>query len=250
MRLLPMMYDPPVSDVSRWQEELDRLAPRNNELSWLKIVWVPGDPWVLEGIDQRVNRWFIYQMFPMKRIPDTVLPSLLGPHPRKRGYYDKYLRAFVPDPDCTVDRIQWELFDETGCYGRPYWVVQGSRGGHKRRFDRQESVVSRMNGGPKDPPLPGDLPYAPVDQRVIDKLYAMDLVRVYNRFLDFTDRKRDQLDAEDEEVRKAMRQRVWGWLESQVSDAFNGERGVKQELMSNAADGDGYYEKKLEHLTA
>jgi hypothetical protein len=107
-----------------------------------------------------------------------------------------------------------------------------------------------MNGGPKDPPLPGDLPYAPVDQRVIDKLYAMDLVRVYNRFLDFTDRKRDQLDAEDEEGRKAMRQRVWGWLESQVSDAFNGERGVKQELMSNAADGDGYYEKKLEHLTA
>lgn len=202
-------YDGPTPDPS-WQEELSRIAPRGSSLSWLKLVWVPGDAW------EPVHRWTVWEMMDPPNIPEVVRADLAGRNPRVRGRYDGVLKEFIPDPACNVSYQQWKLYQQTGAYGRMLWIVQGNRGGHKRRFTRAESVISRAHGGPESPPVIGELAFAKPDRRTFVKLAQMDKVRLYSALGTYNDR---DLDAEDRRIQESMQKEVWEWLESQVDNA-------------------------------
>lgn len=155
-----------------WERQLAEISPPNPRFSWLKLIWEPGDPW-----DKPVERYIIYQMVPFHAIPADILAELQGPSPRKRNYYDSVLERFVRDPDCLITLQAWELFRTTKCWGRPWWVIQGDKGGHKRYFSHTEKKLLRLMKLPVNPPIPGDLPYAEFDNRVIRQILLHDNLR-------------------------------------------------------------------------
>ncbi|MBA2713420.1 MAG: hypothetical protein H0U55_07705 [Rubrobacteraceae bacterium] len=110
---------------------------------------------------------------------EEVLLQLLDPAPPSAhgNYYDTVLKEFVRNPDCLITERAWHLFRETNCWGRPYWVIQGTKGGHKRWFSQNEQKLLKMAGLPTDPPAPGDLPYAEFDDRVLVQLEKLDMLR-------------------------------------------------------------------------
>jgi hypothetical protein len=225
-----MDYDGPALDPD-WQDALDALAPPADRMASLHLVWESGDPWFIEDSDDMgiwrdgsVHRWVVYQMLPPERTPVLVLGDLNGPSPRMRGRYDRYLEEprFIPDPHCNISQRQWLLYHETGRYGVPYWIVQGSRGGHKRRWNRIESVISRMHGGPKEPPLAGELPYAPFDNRVIHQLAKLDRVRHASYLLERSQRSLHHWQQHERELLAQLKDEIWDrWLADQVRDAMS-----------------------------
>lgn len=189
-----------------WQRQLAELAPRVQSLSWLKILWLPGTP------EDPIQRYVIFQMTQREKIPGPVLDLLQGPPPSKDHRIDLMLE-------------QWELFRETRCYGQPFWIIQGEKGGHKRRFNRIEQMTCKMHGRPQFPPAAGDLPYAPFDQRVIDKLAPLDRAQFWERGIQFCEGEEWKAsDLTDEEHQAALgdfQGKLWDWLESQADQALD-----------------------------
>lgn len=230
-----------------WQRALDRIAPRTPYgHDHLRLVWEAGDHWA------PVNRWVIYQMTPRQRVPFGILDELEGPNPRNFGYYDKAKGAFVRSKTLRINLQQWLLFQKTGYYGRPLWVIQGSSGGHLRRFSDVQSAISEMHGGPVDPPAPGDLPYAELDERTIAKLRFMDVVSKYGDVLrtygmsDFGVRlAHAELSRREREMMRTMAEQLWDWMGSQVEEAMNPgtgdglSRAAAQSFWENTIDDDG-----------
>jgi hypothetical protein len=173
--------DPPVSAevLKQWQDELDELFPKSEDTSHLKLVWVAGDDWDVlddgELVWQGVERWYVYEMLPKQFTdPDILFELEHMPEPIVR--YDSVMKS-VARGDRAVTRLQWRLFKETGMFGKPFWVIQGDRGGHQRFFTTFESQQLILLGLPHNPPLPGTLPYAPYDHRVRAKLLKHDRLR-------------------------------------------------------------------------
>lgn len=188
-----------------WQAWLDKVFPRNERLSWLKLIWIAGDETVSDFGRLRVDpvqRWVLFQCTSV--VPSAVLPLLLGPPPHPK------------DNRIPLMREQWDLYQSDQVYGQPYWIIQGERGGHKRRFNKFEQKLLKAQRLPCDAPVAGALPYAPFDNRVIDKIVAFDHVQFWSRAIELDERKPDDLDAEERETTKAMRAWLLNWLESQV----------------------------------
>lgn len=167
-----------------WSDRLAELSPPTNKFSWLKLIWEPGYPWEI------VERYMIYQMVPRHGIPLGFLEQLEHALPPSQmgNYYDKHMEwvdergvsrrgQFVRNPDCIITERAWHLYRETRCWGRPFWVIQGNEGGHKRWFSPNEKKFLKMAGLPIDSPPPGDLPYADFDERVMKRLEEWDLLR-------------------------------------------------------------------------
>lgn len=231
-------YEGPRVDPE-WERSLRAISPVRDTATYLKLVWVAGDV-----IDSRfreaddpdrprglVERWFIYQMHPLPMLSenmlDLVLEDLCGPDPRTRGRLDAKTGLYHPDPSCNIDRMQWLLFKETGCYGRPYWVIQGSNGGHKRRWNSVEKRLSILNDGPSDPPVPGSLPYAEPDERVWEQLRQWDKMKQLVDILAAYDKNPDYLEDADVEQMDEMQKVVAAWIGKQVDEAggWAGESG-------------------------
>jgi hypothetical protein len=161
-----------------WQRELERHWPRSDRVTWLKLVWEPG--FKVRGSDRHVvypvQRWIIYEMVPQKAfVPFEILDDLRGRSPRVRGhdYEDSGLRGWLSES--LVSRTQWELYRETGQYGRRLWIIQGIMGGHPEALSDNEREFLEMRGrGDLELPEPGDLPYAEFDQRVVHRLLGLD----------------------------------------------------------------------------
>lgn len=194
-----------------WAEQIEALTPPDERLSWLKVRWHPV-----------FCRWMVWQLLPPNATPLLVLDveQKLVRHPT-RGHC-------MPDPTSKllldremVDQPAWDLYEQTGRYGRSYWVVQGEHGGHKRRFSNVEKQLARLHGKRLEPPAPGDLPYAPVDRRVFDKLAPYDQLLGWEYAF-----RRDEADpamftAQEREAMVGVKGQYWRWLESQVDAAFD-----------------------------
>lgn len=165
-----------------WQEALDRIAERSEMLSSLVIWWEPGDAW------EPVQRWIIYNLIPPRAIPPRVFEQLGGVHPRSSGHpcvgrvgghtycmCRKPRGRWVDGPAPLITRTAWEIFQRFGGWARPYYVVQGSAGGHRYKWHPWEAKLSQMVGGPPDTPAPGDLPYAEPDLRTWAAIKKADL---------------------------------------------------------------------------
>lgn len=246
--VLPMFrYDPPVSasTVRAWQSELDALFPPCDRLSHIIVRWEAGDLW------QPIQRWTLWQVQdPMTSIlPPMVRTALQGAHPRSSGHYcasgfnpvTGQLWCMCPmkanrwrgGANAFVDRATWELFTETGLYGRRWWTIQGRKGGHRFQWDpsEMEARLSEMHGGPRQTPAPGDLPFAPFDQRVLDRIAPLDKVRAWSKMVDFATRHPDQLDAEEDAEAEQFKKALWQHLDWGIEEAWEiGGSALKQHL--------------------
>lgn len=163
-------WDSPVSaaTMARWQAELDRAVGVTDRLSGLVLRWEAGDAW------QPIQRFIIWQTEPLDSLEPWVRAELLSRrHPRGSGHYcgdgyclcpaEKQKGRWVGGMTRFIDRQTWELYRDTGCYGRRWWVIQGSTGGHRFawRNDEPQAAAAKAKGFPAQTPAPGDLPYAP-----------------------------------------------------------------------------------------
>lgn len=237
-----------------WERAIGRIAPPNPTVSWLKLVWEPGDRW------QPVGRWMLWHMLPRKvlfpkdqtSVYAEIRRELEGPNPRGTGHYcadgkdpftgqlwcrclKKAKRYVDGPPNQFVDRLTWKLYRDTGCYGRRWWTVQGTKGGHRHRLNPTEQRVFHLRTGTKDTPTPGDLPYAEVDQRTIHAIVAFDKVRAWQMVSEFANRHRDQLDAEERAEAEQANAALGQWIETQVEAGWDAYGSAFRKAANDAA---------------
>lgn len=173
-----------------WVETLDRMSPpeTRGSLSWYKIHWESGELW------SPIQRWTIWQMHPRGHLPAWIHSDAFKVHPRVSGHpcFEGYCPCeekagcWVGGPRSAfgIDRVTYELYHQTGCYGQRYWVVQGSKGGHRRRYDEIETAVAMAMGHEGEPPIMGDLPYAEPDARTWGALRYSDRLTAGKNLID------------------------------------------------------------------
>jgi hypothetical protein len=224
---LPYDRTPPEA----WVRTLQTIAPPSEHLSWLKLVWEPGEAW------QPIGRWMLWHMRPRKVLFPAhdeglyadLRRELEGPHPRSQGHWcapgwcqcAKQKRAWVGGPCAMIDRLTWELYRETGCYGQRWWTIQGTKGGHRHKLTATEQRVFHLATGTKTTPAPGDLPYAEFDQRTVRAVLSFDKVRMWTRVSDFATRHADQLDAEEQAEAEAANRALAQWIDAQVEEGWD-----------------------------
>lgn len=220
-------WQPPCWDPA-WQSELDRLAPRTDRgPAWLKLVWLAGENWLPAF---HVQRFAVVQMFEPWCVPPMVLADLRGANPRNHGHWDNVRQRFVSSYNGTINREQWQWFQETGCYGRVYWIVQGPAGGHRRRWDDLESGLAKTVAGEAQPPAMGELPYQPFSMRVIERLREHDRLLRY-RYADpvrLTSVDRAQRDHE-----RALRAQLFDTMTDQVQETLTFTHQQRQAVRSS-----------------
>lgn len=201
-------WEPP----REWVEQLAELSPVSTQHSWLKLVWLAGDAW------EPVERWCLYEMIPEQHVRPDVLAWLRGPNPRTMGHYDRRKGRWVSHGP-PISRLQWELFRETRCFGHLWWIIQGSGGGHAYRISPLESAMLEVRTGRADLPAPGDLPYAPFDERVLRWVRERDRLAAFRLMCNYADRSSASFDREDMETLVQVREEVGRWLETQMLQA-------------------------------
>jgi hypothetical protein len=125
-----------------------------------------------------------------------------------------------------VDRVQWEIYLERGCYAQPYWVLQGPGGGHRRNYDRQEEQLAQLLKLPQAPPDLGALPYVEPSALTWERLYQLDELRRYKQALAFDKRGPDELDQEERDGRVGMRMAILKTMDERAYEAVSGNMGV------------------------
>jgi hypothetical protein len=219
-----------------------------------------------------VQRWEIYEMTPVfetedgPNVPLDILKCLKGPNPRHEG-------VWVPDPripehlggkrwlsDSLVSLVQWELYRETGCYGQRFWIIQGSRGGHKWRLSAAEKnfLASFSAGGREakapDTPLPGDRPYAEWNELAKQQIVRLDKLRKWDMGKSWEDRFAGKTEAglyvqrgryaEEQTFAKTMLK----WLDTQIEEAVDDIPRSMLPSNSDLPDGDHYFNKDEDAL--
>lgn len=206
----------------RWVAELASLSPRSEHISWLHLTWEAGDPW------EHVNRWVIWQMRPRHMIARHVLRELEGPHPRSTGHYcapqwcpcHTHTYTWRGGTVGAINRRQWELFRETGCYATMYWIIQGTQGGHKRRHTTTEQKVLEAAGLPGTPSDPGALPFAEPDNRTWDALRLTDRMVMAGALVAAVGDKPERFDAEVQEGERAARRLILDYLGARTAEGM------------------------------
>lgn len=227
-----------------WQAELDRIAPPNSGLSFLHLYFEEGYDW------EPVGRWMIGQVIPAKNIAPSIRELLEGPNPADHGHFEMdghgHPRWVSDLPGIT--RRQWQFYKETGNHLKPYWVVQGSRGGHRYQFSFPERRLISMNGGDPNPPAPGELPYAVPDTRTFAEIGKRDLFRNYAYALDFMENSAQRMEADERRGLEEMRRQFWNMMSEQVKGYADEMEFAMRGFMDNAPTSAVPFEKKTEEL--
>lgn len=203
-----------------WVRALASIQPQNNFIEWLLPVWEPGDRW------QPIHRWTVWSMLPVGQVPEMFRAALYGAHPRSTGHYcgpgwctcDLKANKWRGGPETAwnIDRMTYEMYQRTGCYGQRLWIVQGNRGGHLRRYDDVEAKIAETLGLPNTPPVIGELPYAEPDQRTWALLRQRSRIHAWRQHTDYL-RRTVAMDVADEDERDRQAQAAIGaWLDQQV----------------------------------
>lgn len=247
--------DPPVDaeTVARWQADLETVVPRSDRVSWLNIVWQPGMPY------EPVGRFELYEMHPESEwIPEGILDALQGPNPRTTGVWhigEDGVKRWISDS--IVSLMQWTLYRETRCYATRWWIIQGSDGGHRLAWGPVERAFWESQGRPEAVlPAPGDLPYAPYDERVKQQVIRADRMRHWKQALAWDERAKTKDGAAKyvaqhrDAVKRQMNETMLAFLDEQIHDAVSGisQQGLAQFDAAPAAD--PRFDEKYERLNA
>lgn len=160
---------------AEWQASLEALTgPKTDRFTWLNLFWWPGEPW------QPIERYSVWEMLPQAWLERTargkdqfaeIRDALEGPPPHTMRQFHPTSGRFMGS-ESVVTQEQWDFWRAHHCLARPFWIIQGDTGGHKFTFSPPEQMLLKLNGLPVEPPAPGDLPFAPWDQRVVTALGA------------------------------------------------------------------------------
>lgn len=187
---------------TEWVTRLREVSPVSEVVSWLDFHWhVPS------------QRWVLYECVPIRYVTDpTLIEDLMGPDPESVAGQ----RA-----GSTVSVHEWRMFHKYRVHARPCWVIQGTKGGHLVVFGESTKELCRARGLPTEPPQPGDLPYAPFDERVVVQIQRMsklnrvrgdlgEFKRIHGNVSNWKQAKRDEL--------RAARAEFVKYINEQLSD--------------------------------
>jgi hypothetical protein len=124
---------------------------------------------------------------------------------------------WVGGPSPLITRTAWEIFQRFGGWARPYYVLQGTAGGHRYKWHPWEQKLSEMVGGPKDTPAPGDLPYAEPDLRTWAAIKKADLANKYRMTLAEISKGTIAADRDAIEAAKHCTSELIKWMGDQVA---------------------------------
>lgn len=153
MNIITGLRSAPPEFVARLRE----VDPIRDAVSYLEPVWHDG-----------AERWVLYEMVPAydtqfgPTVPIAILNELKGTDPDT-----------IPETCPLISHRQWLLYQTTQRWARPSWLVQGSKGGHLAVYDPPTVKLCEYLQRPVSPPALGDLPYAPLDERVITGVMRM-----------------------------------------------------------------------------
>lgn len=194
-----------------WEKELRRISPITGRHSHLRAYWY------------RVGeRWVLYDCLPKALIPEDGPPpgipmeagelhaALNGPPPSSLHFDDRC--PFVSD-------LQHAFWHRYGEYVRPFWVLQGDRGGHQVNFSPWQQNVLLAKNLPPTPPMIGALPYAPFDGRAIQQLQHLNRLHQMDDNLDrlLHSGSKAAADAEMDAIQKEIRLAEAAFIEGQMT---------------------------------
>lgn len=229
------LWDNPAPQA--WQDAVDAACPSGDKLSRFLIVWEPGEP------QNPIQRYTLWQMRPVattrkmlsrRRDGKPLDPRLMGlveEHPRKNARWDTRLGCYrkVGGHFAATDRLTWELYHRTGMYGTRWWVVQGANGGHRYQLTHTERKLWQTRvGAERDAPQAGDLPYAPVDERVLQQLRMLESVATWHRVVQKADAGAAEAvwDADEQTAAEVARASLSDWLDRQFSGTWEDHAGT------------------------
>lgn len=204
-----------------WLRDLRELSPVTTAHSYLVPYWYRAK-----------ERWVLYDAVPVNLIdPDQpqapglmgfeLLNLLTGNAPRHRPQYER--TPFVSD-------VQHEMFRRWKVYARPFWILQGDRGGHQVRFSPDQVRFLTETGRSTTPPAVGALDPCPFDGRVTGQLRRVN--RLYQLNGSLTELRKSasgeaadrQLEREEREIRAValdLLEQQLGELAATVKSAAN-----------------------------
>ena len=222
---------PPAEWVARLEQVIE---PEGN--SWLMLRWEPGEAW------WPIERWALWQVRTRETAamlyPDH-LAELEGPNPRGEGHAcfpgwchdckdeeDRPRHAMRWKRDngpAFIDYWQWKFYQETGLFGTRWWVIQGSEGGNRWKLSYDEQKLRELKRQPMDIPWPGQQPYAPFDERVVQAIVREDKLR------------RGLLARQDMRQIAAMRDRLEAMEQAAREDAARSYATSEEERLADSA---------------
>lgn len=203
-----------VADVSAdfpWMKDLREVSPVTDQHSFLIPYWYRAGA-----------RWVLYDATPRALLPDDdtppgipmtgreLLDRLEGPPPRMREAWD-----FCP----YVSDVQHEMYRMHHAYARPFWVLQGDKGGHQYAFSPWQQNVLIAKGLSAEAPKIGSLPACPFDNRTKHQLQHLNrLLQMEGRL----DKLRasgtvESANAEMEGIQREIREAEMAFIEEQMT---------------------------------
>ncbi len=220
--------DNPINPLTwaQWQKRLREASPHADNMSYLHLVWEPGWTW------EPVGRIMLFDCFPPLATDPVWFEEYAKGDPSKTLTHDPITGALTQQS--LVTGTQFRVFQETGRHSRPFFVVQGSNGGHKVYFSDAEKKLMRSRGYPDTLPAPGELPYAEFDNRTIDHIHRYDKLRRANGN---AKRMAELSMGQETELLRQNRKELLAWLEEQIADSaaemvhmLNQGKGLPDEL--------------------
>lgn len=214
-----------------WQRELDALCPPSDNLPRFLLRWEAGESW------EPIGRWVIWNLMPRHvthetgRNPfyDAIVAECEGPHPRSTGHYcapnhctcELKTGSWRGGTTRIIDRDTWEVYQQTGRYGRRWWVIQGSNGGHRYRLAEWERTIWRTVTHTGDVPVLGELPYAPWDNRVRRHLLGLERTMRWLGVVRYGEKNRHRLDTDEKAEIEMAKSAVGDWMARQMDETWD-----------------------------
>lgn len=168
----PSVADVHVPFPADWLLLLREISPVTDQHSWLLPYWY-----------RLRERWVLYEAIPENLLPEDETPVDVGISGfellnRLRGPAPRDLPEVMQTP--WVSNAQHEMYRLYRVWARPFWVLQGERGGHQYRYSVSQKECLTALGLNTDPPAIGSLPACSFDQRVVRQLTRLNRLYVLN----------------------------------------------------------------------
>lgn len=210
---LPEFYEEAPAD---WVRKLREISPITDSLAHLRFRYFkPREDWLY----QERGIWVLYSCTPKALVPKS-----------RAELYDKHWselsinpEARVPDSPlrarkALVSDYQHFMWHTQGVEARPFWFLQGGRGGTPAVYTRYEERMLDACNAVSEPFPIGFFPACPFDERAVKAIAARD--RFYKASMDMDalekQDKPDALKAEDMATEIAFRKKWLDWWYEQI----------------------------------
>lgn len=198
---------------SDWERELREVSPKSEAHSWLRFAWMET-PREAKTFRPDQGRWVLYECIPDGLLSGERRFQLQTP-------YWELPKGMQMGRSVVATAFQFELYKAERVDARPYWILQGDRGGTPCAYTALDTRLLQAAGQPADPPARGALPYAPWDGRVRDAIARNDRLVALSRRIEAlrATASADALRAEADAAEEAYRRARWAWWAEQMEES-------------------------------